>query len=364
MAGKFLSLEEAARHLGVSVDEVNRLVDRKKLFPMRDGTSVKFKLDDVDRVKSDLSDESAGNSDLGLGLELSSPNLAGSGPAASGGGDDILLGDAIEETESIFGTDDADPRSPSQTIVRGGQPAGGDDDLVFDDRGSLLASDDLALESIIGASSPSLVRGQPTIGLAGSGSGPGTLSIDLSGIGSGGPGSGAAALSGPALSGAALSGAMDSGLSLEDGGLQASGIDIGGASIIGSGVDAVGGSLVGDAFELGAGGDDEESASVVIATEDTGDSSFFGAVAEDSASVSFEDSTSLGGAVIGDEGFVEAAVGPPFNALQIVGLVCCTLFLLACGLVMVDLVSVIAAPAGKPVAGPLIKALADTFAWR
>jgi excisionase family DNA binding protein len=362
MAGKFLSLEEAARHLGVSVDDVNRLVDRKKLFPMRDGTSVKFKLDDLDRVKSDLSDESAGSSDLGLGLELSSPNLAGSGPAASGGGggDDILLGDAIEETESIFGTDDADPRSPSQTIVRGGQPAGGEDDLVFDDRGSLLASDDLALESIIGASSPSLMRGgQPTIGLAGSGSGSGTLSIDLSGIGSGGPGSGTAALAGPALSGA-----MDSGLSLEDGGLQASGIDIGGASIIGSGVDAVGGSLVGDAFELGAGGDDEESASVVIATEDTGDSSFFGAVAEDSASVSFEDSTSLGGAVVGDEGFVEAAVGPPFNALQIVGLVCCTLFLLACGLVMVDLVSVIAAPAGKPVAGPLIKALADTFAWR
>jgi hypothetical protein len=292
--------------------------------------------------------------------------------SGSGGGgiDDILLGDAIEENESIFGTDDADARSPSQTIVRGGQPAGGEDDLVFDDRGSLLASDDLALESIIGASSPSLARGgPPTIGPAGSGPGSGTLSIDLSGIGTGGPGSGAAAISGPAISGAALSGAMDSGLSLEDGGLQASGIDIGGASIIGSGVDAVGGSLVsgslvGDTFELGAGGDDEESASVVIATEDTGDSSFFGAVAEDSASVSFEDSTSLGGAVVGDEGFVEAPAGPPFNALQIVGLVCCTLFLLVCGLVMVDLVSVIAAPAGKPVAGPLIKALADTFAWR
>ena len=35
MAGKFLSLEEAARRLGVGIDEVNRLVDRKELFPMR-----------------------------------------------------------------------------------------------------------------------------------------------------------------------------------------------------------------------------------------------------------------------------------------------------------------------------------------
>ena len=43
MAGRFVSLEEAARLLGVSMDEVNRLVDRKKLFPMRDGATVKFR---------------------------------------------------------------------------------------------------------------------------------------------------------------------------------------------------------------------------------------------------------------------------------------------------------------------------------
>lgn len=36
MAGKFLTLEEAARHLGVTIEEINRLVDRKQLFPMRD----------------------------------------------------------------------------------------------------------------------------------------------------------------------------------------------------------------------------------------------------------------------------------------------------------------------------------------
>ena len=50
MAGKFLLLEEAALHLGVSADEVHRLVEKKKLFPLRDGTTLKFKIDDLDRL--------------------------------------------------------------------------------------------------------------------------------------------------------------------------------------------------------------------------------------------------------------------------------------------------------------------------
>ena len=42
MAGKFLSVEEVARRLGITVDQVNRLVDRKSLFPIRDGVTLKF----------------------------------------------------------------------------------------------------------------------------------------------------------------------------------------------------------------------------------------------------------------------------------------------------------------------------------
>ena len=72
MAGKFMSPEEAARLLGVSVDEVNRLVDRKKLFPMRDGATIKFKTDDVERLVRTLGEESASGSG---GLELDLPEL-------------------------------------------------------------------------------------------------------------------------------------------------------------------------------------------------------------------------------------------------------------------------------------------------
>ena len=375
MAGKFLSLEEAARHLGVTIDEINRLVDRKKLFPMRDGANVKFKLDDIERVAADLADEAPGDgSGLALDLDLSSPSL-GAGSAVGSGLDDLVLGDPADVTESIFG-DDAGS-APSRTIMqpKGDDVAVGAEDFVIGDAGSALASSDLEIDSIIEASSPSLAKG----GAAPSGAdsnvvgGSGTLSIDL---GSGSIGG----LSGPAA--AALSGAIgESGLSLEgDLGasgmkLEGSGLDLGGSGValggsdvalgsgIGSGIDDVGGLLGGDAFELGDATTDDESASVVVATEDSGDSSFFGTVSDDSGSVSLEDASSAA-LIPGDDGFLEGVAGPPFSALQIVGLVCCTLFLLTAALVMIDLVWSIRTPAGTPISSPLLKALTDLFSWR
>ena len=405
MAGNILSLEEAAHRLGVTIDEINRLVDRKKLFPMRDGPTVKFKLDDIERAASDLASNlgdgsSSGTDDLALDLDLSSPSLVAGPGSPSGSGiadDDIMLGDAIDEGDSIFGIDDA-PSPPSRTIIQEkGDHAVGGEDLIIGDAGSALASSDLELDSIIGASSPSLARGAvgPASGLGSDmagGGGSGTLAIDLSNLGSGS----IAGLSGPAP-GSALSGALDSGLSLEGSDLAASGLNLGGSGVelggsgielggsgvrlgdsgldlggspigsgIGSGVDDIGGAFGGDAFDLGDSTTDDESASVVISTEDTGDSSFFGAVTDDSGSVSLDDGSSLSpvGMAIGEDGFLEGAAGPPFSVLQIVGLVCCTLFLLTCSLVMIDLVWAIRAPVGEPISSPLLQALTDLFAWR
>jgi excisionase family DNA binding protein len=366
MAGKFLSPEEAARHLGVTVEDINRLVDRKKLFPMRDGATVKFKLDDIDRVASDLADDDqpAASGGLDLELDLSSPGLGGGGTD-----DEILLGDAIEETESIFGSDIAIGGVSARTTSG--------DDLVIGEGGGGLDSSDLEIDSIIG-SSPALAQGASApAGDSNVAGGSGTLAIDLSNLGSGPvTGGSVAGLSG-STPGAALSGALDSGLSLEGADLQASGVNLAGSGValggsgvdlggsgIGSGIDAVGGGLGGDAFELGDIATDEESASVVIATEETGDSSFFGTVSEDSASVSLEDSAGVAAALAGDDAFLQAAAGPPFSGLQILGLVCCTLLLLTCGLVMIDLVWSIRAPAGSPVSSPLLKTLTDTFSWR
>lgn len=349
MAGRFLSLEEAARQLGVTADEVNRLVDRKKLFPMRDGAVLKFKADDVERAARDLAEDSGPGDDLSLDLDL---------PA--GGGAEAI---SLEEEESIFDADSAAAKGGSQTIIRGGAGGASRVSLGGEDvaaGGSLLDGDDLSLDSIIAASSPSLA-GPAASAVAGGSAGSG-LTIDLGDAspGSGMLGSGA---------GAALSGVLDSGLSLEDNAVQVSGIDLGAASgIAGSGASLVAGGsgLGGDAFELGADTADDESASVVIATEETGDSSFFGAAIDGEGSTLGELSEDLssGSASVslGEPG--ELVVEMPFSGLQIAGLVCCSLLLLAGGFVMFDLVRTIGSAEGPALANPLLDSMAEAFGWR
>ena len=95
MAGKFVSIEEAARLIGVSVDEVSRLVDRKKLFPMRDGAAFKFKVEEVERVAARIGDDSSRSESLSLDLDLPTP------------GDDLAIGDAVDPGSVLLGGADA-----------------------------------------------------------------------------------------------------------------------------------------------------------------------------------------------------------------------------------------------------------------
>jgi len=361
MAGKFLTLEEAASHLGVTIEEINRLVDRKQLFPMRDGATVKFRIEDIDRVAADRSGSEVVDD---LVLDLSSASLAGSGPIAESGLDDelLVLDDDADESDddSIFGDQPDKPGSSSGTMVR---KAAADSGLAAGP-GSALGSSDLELDSIIAASSsPSLAKG-PTADSNVAAGGSGTLAIDLSNLGSSPLMGSGAGLSAPSLSDRMGT----SGISLEGDDLAASGIDlaasgIGGVSGIGgaSGASGVGSGLSGEAFELGTNLGDDDSASVVMPAEESGDSSFFGAIGEESsASLSVTTST----AAIPGEDFIEAGIGPPFNAWQLTGLVCTALLLLLCGFVMIDLVWSIRSPSAAPLSGPLLKAMADTFAWK
>jgi len=355
MAGKFLSLEEAARRLGVSIDEVNRLVDRKELFPMRDGATIKFKVDEIERVAADLGVGAAADDD-DLALELSAPGLGASlsSPGSGGSAGDVALDEEVDE-ESIFTGEGGGAVAGSQTVVRGGAPA----------LGSGTFDDDLSLESIVGASSPSLGGGDAASPPTGSG----TLAIDLSNIGGSLVGGSVAGLSSPTGLGGSLAGAVDSGLSLEGGELDVSGVDLDAdvrmGAAPGSAVESFGGSLAGDAFELGADVADEESASVVIPTEETGgDSSFFGAAMDDSASASFGDPSGSAAIPMGTAtDFEPPSLSPPFSVWQVVGLICCTLLLFVCGLVVFDVLTTVRGPQASPISSPLISALADTFGW-
>lgn len=388
MAGKFLTLEEAARQLHVSVDEVHRLVDRKKLFPMRDGATVKFKAEEIERVAADLADEGSRSDALSLDLDL--PSAPAAAPAAKTDADELAVGGTFDEGDWVFAASDV--HAGSQTIVRGGQAdaapaAAGASGLSFaSDAGAAPAAaakpgsfsdDDLVLDSIAAGS---VVAGSAALsGFQLKPSEPGdaaAMTLDLGNAVGGGSGeiAGLSAISSPSqqgnasAAGVALSGPLDSGLSLEDGDIQASGIDLAAASGIASAIDVggslAGGSLAGEAFDLGDVSDDE-SASVVIATEDTGDSSFFGAALDDSASVSLEESSvadSMAGLSAGVP--LEYAIETTFSVWQVLALVCCTLLMLTAGLVMFDLASTIRAPAGAVLSAPLLNALSETLGWR
>jgi excisionase family DNA binding protein len=404
MAGKFLSPEEAAAQLGVSIEELHRLVDRKKLFPMRDGSTLKFKADDIERHALHGGDESSQSGDLSLELDMPEIGSRAGGSAAApvptlSGIDagDIVLGDAIDAGESIFSGEPSDARSASKTILRSDAAADGGvlndsrasgisspslagaagasaADIIFNDSvvGLSVESEDLALESIVGASSPSLAKG-PATGVGGKKPPPasGTLAIDLSDVGGGEAGSrpqgSAIGLSGISNApGSALSGVLDSGLSLEDGSLQASGIDLGSVTDDAPAPADGGTVLAGDDFELGGLDADDESASVVIATDsESGDSSFFGqTMVGEGSSFSEESAVPLSAASDSLEFSQDLPADMKFSILQVCGLVCCSLLLLLGGFVTYDLVRTIGSPEGTSLANPLLNAMADTFGWR
>ena len=391
MAGKFMSPEEAARLLGISVDEVNRLVDRKQLFPMRDGATNKFKTDDVERLLRTLGEESgSGSGELDLDLpELVLDNAPAGGPGEATDDDQLILDDGAD---SIFATPTAKGSSASDTGVGKGSVASKSNsglslsspslslsspgglsgaDLVLGDSvlGDDLESDDLAIESIVGASSPSL--GGSGISKAGGSS---DLMIELSGISSVSSAasksdSGIAGLSGPSLSGPSLSGpglsgpslgGLGSGVSLGDS-LADSGVDLGSAA------SAAKGAASGDDFELGGETTDDESASVVIASDsEAGDSSFFGQTIGGQSSSFGVDDSSLGSAGSGETPAFPTQMldEMSFSAWQIVGLVCCSLLLLFGGFIAYDLVRTIGSPESTTLSNPLLNSLAEIFGWR
>ena len=422
MAGKFLSLEETARQLGVSVDAVNILVDRKKLFSIRDGATHKFKPEEVDRWASATADNSQadnlsldldGMSDVAMPVADSTPSHSPppATPTLSGiDAEDILLediapADALEIDESIFSTDASDIRSASQTIVRSDAPvdviasgssnpsglsmpsmgsvAGGTSDMaevIFAESGigDAPESEDFILESISGASSidaasPATKRPAPAPSRIDN-----TLAIDLTG-GGGSQRSGVTGGSDAGVSG--LSGKLDSGLSLEDD-IQISGIDqLSGVQT--SGVDLAEGlgfddaspasddrtilGLGGDDFELSNSGDgDDESASVVIATDsESGDSSFFGqTMTSDGGEESMPSSSLTGDSMDFPADMTNMINDASFSIWQVSGLVCCSLLLLFGGFIAYDLVRTIGSPESTTLANPLLNAMADAFGWR
>ncbi len=106
MARKLIDQEEAAKMLGVSVEEINKMRDRRELFPYRDGDQWKYKPEDIERT---LRDREAG-------ATSSIQHEAFAAPPAEGESVDSIL---LSEKELGQSADSA-----SSTIIGKGSPHG------------------------------------------------------------------------------------------------------------------------------------------------------------------------------------------------------------------------------------------------
>lgn len=157
MAGKFVELNEAAKMLGVSAEELKEMRSRGEIFGYRDGASWKFKLEEVERVMGERQDMPHSDSAILSANDEEFDNLI-SGLSSTiqkereeaEGRDSILLSD------DVLGPTGA---SPSTIIGKGlkGQ-TGGDSDLSLSSgsgkgTGSFVGSDVLGGDLEVGSAS-------------------------------------------------------------------------------------------------------------------------------------------------------------------------------------------------------------------
>ena len=93
----YVSLDEAAKILGIPSDELVEMRSRGEIFGYRDGSSWKFKTEEIERVQSELDgdalDEEAGGSSILVSEKQVGPSGSKSGPTIGGSGNsDLTLG--------------------------------------------------------------------------------------------------------------------------------------------------------------------------------------------------------------------------------------------------------------------------------
>lgn len=131
----FVSLDEAAKKLGVSADELVEMRSRGDIFGYRDGASWKFKPEEIERVASEMMGDALDEDPAGSSILASESDLGSSSKHGSTIGSDIMLADDDSDVSLV-----ADPGSGSDVRLvsrTGSSAAAGDDDEL-----QLAASDD------------------------------------------------------------------------------------------------------------------------------------------------------------------------------------------------------------------------------
>ena len=129
----YVSLDEAAKILGIPPDELVEMRSRGEIFGYRDGNSWKFKSEEIERVQSELDgdamDEEAGGSSILVSERQVGPSGSKSGPTiGSAGSSDLARGSDLNlaDDEERMGSDVAlvpDPKSGSGVRLVNRKPA-------------------------------------------------------------------------------------------------------------------------------------------------------------------------------------------------------------------------------------------------
>ena len=368
MAQKYYNTQETAQILGVSEDDVKKMLDGRDLHGYRDGANWKFKAEDIDNLAKRrqtetppsseeeegddvlLSEVALGQSDLGTSGTVIGMNGVGVSTGESDiqlAGSSIILSDT-SQTPPAIGTDEVDSKVSQFEKL----------DLSLDD--------DLTLGGSTGVL-PGKTDAESTD--------PGGSAIDLSGrdlddddLVLGGSGKGSDVTIG-GDSGISLIDPADSGLSLEQPLDLAGALELGEEDLLAAGE---GGSSptelkTDDDFlltplEEGADLDESESGSQVIALDTEGDdaAAMIGDSAQGSMAAMLDEDLSQPGLDMGMEsplagtpmldaqpgGLSEGATlmhpsaalaEPPYTGWQIAGLATCTALLMLCGMLMFDI---------------------------
>ena len=184
MAVKYIELKQAAEMLGVSADELNDMRLGGEVYGVRDGSSWKFKADEIERVAQERGISLTGGQDAEGDLDLSL------GTPEDEGSSDLRLdleAEEIDDSPTAIGTTGdalAGPLAASAAPKGAGKPAAkpsGGSDLGFDLDSSSdvgLVTDETGSEVNLVASGSDDVLGGTDVGLQAGG---GTGNMDFEG---------------------------------------------------------------------------------------------------------------------------------------------------------------------------------------
>lgn len=189
MAGKFVDLKEAAQMLGVTPEELVEMRSKNEVFGYRDGSSWKFKMEEIERVLSERGSEIRSDSSILSANDEDFENLI------SGLSSKIQAEKSAEESESILVSEEelGESATGKSTIIgKGGlkTPPSAESDLTLGSASDILKTGDSG--NLLEAPSSKLNLGDASdvhasaINLAGpGGSGTGDMPLVKGGSGTG-----------------------------------------------------------------------------------------------------------------------------------------------------------------------------------